>query len=300
MSAKRKKLIDVATSLFIQKGYDATSVQDIVNECQISKGSFYNHFQSKEDLVLEIIRQSHQDRWEKVNELPIHPHQDHKDRFIQQLKAHLDHIIQHREFLQLTLHSIYKNREFRYLICKIHARDLHWLGEQIKLVYGSIAKDHVYDCVMIFIGLLYSYALHLSLLEKNEIDLDHLIHFVVQRMDTLVNSFSKDEPPLLNDESWKEILRIEQHENIYIRQQIQTQLAEIRAILSSLLLPPKQLTQITACLDTLENAFSQSSNDLPEEYLIEGLLLYLKNQKIPQFEDCVNQLITLFHKHQIA
>lgn len=300
MSAKRKKLIDVATSLFLQKGYDATSVQDIANECQISKGSFYNYFQSKEDLVLEIIRQSHRERWEKVTQLPTRPEQSHKDRFIEQLKAHLNHIIQHREFLQLTLHSIYKNREFHYLICKLHARDLQWLGEQLKLVYGSITKEHVYDCVMIFIGLLYSYALHLSFLEKHEIDLDHLIRFVIRRMDTVVSSFSKDEPPLLNQESWREILSIGEQETMYLRQQIQIYLSEIRTKLSSLLLPPKQLTQITACLDTLENAFSQSSNDFPEEYLIEGLLLYLKNQKIPQFEEYVNKLITLFRKHQMA
>ena len=34
-----KLILDVATHLFVEKGYDATSLQDIINETKLSKGA---------------------------------------------------------------------------------------------------------------------------------------------------------------------------------------------------------------------------------------------------------------------
>jgi len=41
--------------LFSQKGYDATSVADICHSAQVSKGAFYHHFPSKQDLFLALM-----------------------------------------------------------------------------------------------------------------------------------------------------------------------------------------------------------------------------------------------------
>lgn len=43
-------ILDVAAKLFLQKGYDNTSLQDIINETKLSKGAIYHHFCSKEDI----------------------------------------------------------------------------------------------------------------------------------------------------------------------------------------------------------------------------------------------------------
>ena len=42
-----KLILDVATHLFVEKGYDATSLQDIINETKLSKGAIYHHFRPK-------------------------------------------------------------------------------------------------------------------------------------------------------------------------------------------------------------------------------------------------------------
>ncbi len=47
----RGKIISAAWRLFYEKGYDDTTVEDIVFESGTSKGSFYHYFQSKEALV---------------------------------------------------------------------------------------------------------------------------------------------------------------------------------------------------------------------------------------------------------
>jgi AcrR family transcriptional regulator len=47
----RTTLIDAASTLFAAKGYDAVAVDTIVQEAGVSKGAFYHHFDSKDDLL---------------------------------------------------------------------------------------------------------------------------------------------------------------------------------------------------------------------------------------------------------
>lgn len=48
---KRQELLNAAENLFCAKGYEGTSVQDILNVAEMSKGGFYHHFASKEDVI---------------------------------------------------------------------------------------------------------------------------------------------------------------------------------------------------------------------------------------------------------
>ncbi len=50
----RKELVDAAVELFYQHGYEATSVQEIVDRASVTKGALYHYFRSKEELLLEI------------------------------------------------------------------------------------------------------------------------------------------------------------------------------------------------------------------------------------------------------
>lgn len=49
--ARRDEILNVAQHLFASHGYDATSVNQIIVAVGVSKGAFYHHFESKEDLV---------------------------------------------------------------------------------------------------------------------------------------------------------------------------------------------------------------------------------------------------------
>ncbi len=46
-----RKILDIAFRLFSKKGYDHTTIQDIVDELGMSKGAVYHHFKSKEDIL---------------------------------------------------------------------------------------------------------------------------------------------------------------------------------------------------------------------------------------------------------
>ena len=53
---KRKlDLIQIAYRLFVSKGYDHTSVDEIIAEAGIAKGTYYYYFESKEQMLEEVI-----------------------------------------------------------------------------------------------------------------------------------------------------------------------------------------------------------------------------------------------------
>jgi TetR/AcrR family transcriptional repressor of nem operon len=52
----REQLIESAVEVFHALGFNGCSVQDIVEAAGVPKGSFYNHFASKEALGVEVVR----------------------------------------------------------------------------------------------------------------------------------------------------------------------------------------------------------------------------------------------------
>ncbi len=55
LTHSREKLLDKGIELFHQHGYHGTSLSAILEACQVSKGSFYNFFSSKEEYAVEIL-----------------------------------------------------------------------------------------------------------------------------------------------------------------------------------------------------------------------------------------------------
>ncbi|MFJ9059965.1 TetR/AcrR family transcriptional regulator [Streptomyces sp. NPDC102409] len=47
----KNRIYEAALDLFTQKGYDQTSVDEITAEADVARGTFFNHFQRKEDLI---------------------------------------------------------------------------------------------------------------------------------------------------------------------------------------------------------------------------------------------------------
>ncbi|MCH7483842.1 MAG: helix-turn-helix transcriptional regulator [Chloroflexi bacterium] len=53
----RRRLLDAALKIFAHNGFERATVDEIVREAGFSKGAFYVHFESKEDLFWEMLRQ---------------------------------------------------------------------------------------------------------------------------------------------------------------------------------------------------------------------------------------------------
>jgi len=54
--SKREQIISQALTLFYQNGFNATGIDKIIKEAGVSKKTLYNHFRSKDELVLATLR----------------------------------------------------------------------------------------------------------------------------------------------------------------------------------------------------------------------------------------------------
>ncbi|RTH04927.1 TetR/AcrR family transcriptional regulator [Thermus scotoductus] len=57
-TATRNRILEEAARLFTEKGYEATSVQDLAEALGLSKAALYHHFRSKEEVLYEISLQA--------------------------------------------------------------------------------------------------------------------------------------------------------------------------------------------------------------------------------------------------
>ena len=49
------RLLDAGLELFLARGYGSTGIQDLLDATGIPRGSFYHHFENKEDFALQVV-----------------------------------------------------------------------------------------------------------------------------------------------------------------------------------------------------------------------------------------------------
>lgn len=59
---KKEQILDAGLKVMVTRGYNGTSIQDIVSAAAVPKGSFYTYFKSKEDFALEALEKVTQER----------------------------------------------------------------------------------------------------------------------------------------------------------------------------------------------------------------------------------------------
>ena len=71
---RKQELLKIAYQLFIQKGYEETSIDEIIAEAHIAKGTYYYHFPSKEatlEAVIDMMINDEVERAKTVLSAPI-------------------------------------------------------------------------------------------------------------------------------------------------------------------------------------------------------------------------------------
>ena len=55
----KERILEKTFTLFHKQGYNATGINQIIEEAKVAKASFYQHFKSKEDLCVAFLNQRH-------------------------------------------------------------------------------------------------------------------------------------------------------------------------------------------------------------------------------------------------
>lgn len=87
--SSRDKILESAATLFLEKGYDAISVNDICKHAEVSKGSFYHYFETKQVLFLILMENWSSNLMQSILSQPISVDSDLKDVLIK-MPYHFD------------------------------------------------------------------------------------------------------------------------------------------------------------------------------------------------------------------
>ncbi len=95
--SRRDELLATALAAFKERGYEGTSVADVVDLMGMSKAAFGYHLESKEQLLVELVEPFLAELEATLDTFPRHPSWPDEGRGL--LSAYLDVLIKHRDLV---------------------------------------------------------------------------------------------------------------------------------------------------------------------------------------------------------
>ena len=115
----REKIIDAAWKLFYRRGYDDTTVEEIIEESGTSRGSFYHYFQGK-DALLSTLADVFDRKYEELAET-MDPKMDRFDQLM---------------YLNRELFAMLENSISLDLVARLYSSQLVTRGDKSLLDHG--------------------------------------------------------------------------------------------------------------------------------------------------------------------
>lgn len=136
VSETRKKILDVASKLFREKGYAATTLRQIGEAAGMQAGSVYYHFDSKDDMICEIldlgITYVHQEVKKRISELGEGA--SARAKLEAAVDGHLFDLLSHGDFVSANI------RNYGQLPDKLRARN-HAVREAYVSYWDALLVD---------------------------------------------------------------------------------------------------------------------------------------------------------------
>jgi AcrR family transcriptional regulator len=92
----RQDILRTAGRLFQQRGYDATSMNDVAAALKLSKGGLYHHFQSKDEILFEIMNHAMDITQERVID-PVRRIADPEQALRALIRLHIEVVLSPRD-----------------------------------------------------------------------------------------------------------------------------------------------------------------------------------------------------------
>ena len=94
---KRNRILDEAGKLFVRDGIDATKIIDIARASGVAKGTVYEYFDSKNEIVIEWIQSMIRDSQTKLQEIL-----DEERTTLQRMERLIDHMLEQSSRMRVT------------------------------------------------------------------------------------------------------------------------------------------------------------------------------------------------------
>lgn len=131
MNRTKRKIFETSMKLFAEKGYDATSIEEITSVVGVAKGTLYYHFSSKEEIFNFLV-----DEGMKLLQNSIAIKTAQKNNSIEKLKSvvliQLKILYKYEDFITIILSQMW-GHEARNIQCQRYVTDyIHLIEEIVK------------------------------------------------------------------------------------------------------------------------------------------------------------------------
>lgn len=107
-----RAILESATALFAEHGYDSVSISAIAERAGVSKANIFHHFSSKNELYLAVMRECCEEAAEVLNS-PVANDADVSTRLKGIATEHLDHLLSKEQMSRLILREVLENSPHR-------------------------------------------------------------------------------------------------------------------------------------------------------------------------------------------
>lgn len=276
MNEKKKNIIVASIGLFAEKGFYATSIQEIAEKSGVSKGAFYLHFHSKDELLLEIFKYYFNLMNENVKNA-TDPRLSPKENFIRQVEVQFNEIIKHKSFIltQLKEQAFTLNKEL-YDFIRLREIETHkWYKNSLISIYGEKVTPYVIDIGIMFEGIKQGY--FQILIHGQTIQTSKLAAFIVERLDDIVASLLlKKSEPLLTQEKVLPLFADIQAPEEFIKKEVMNHLLDMQKILTETISDVETVNELQGVIDFL---ISEVKKQDSKKFVIRGMLANFKGLK---------------------
>ncbi|WML39917.1 TetR/AcrR family transcriptional regulator [Neobacillus sp. OS1-2] len=288
MNDRKQHVIDAARQLFIDKGYQATSIQDILNYSGISKGTFYNYFSSKNELLITLFKMIYKKLDYDRSELLIGEDPSNIEIFIKQVELQLKMTRTNKLLFLFEEVFVSNDEELKQLIREGQLRNLRWVYNRFIDLFGESKKPFLLDCAVMFNGiLLHNLKFNGMAKKSNTKSIDKIVRYSVGRITQVVNEVAEADEQLLNPELLDQWLPNCQKSSKFFQQELY----------HTILLVKKSLCQKDdqfkndELLDFIHDELL--NNKKPRKYLVESAISTLNSKKDIMEEKSFQKLIHL-------
>lgn len=262
MKKKEEELIKSGMKLFARQGFSATSIQEIAAESNISKGSFYLYFKSKDDFLLAVLHYNFNTIQEQMakyenKDLPA------REKFEKQLTAVFAMLMEHRDFFVMlsTEQVVPRNEAIKEVIYENLAESHQFYCNGLAAIYGEKAEGHLEDLAIILEGLFHSY-LRLLLVDPEGFEVEQLTLFIMRRMDSIVKDIPEEET----------FLSKQKMDSFFFKSRGMLEKKDIQTTIDQMRLEVNKLDNTEELLVSLDVLEEEIKKDTPRIPVIQGML----------------------------
>ncbi|PLR78965.1 TetR/AcrR family transcriptional regulator [Bacillus sp. V3-13] len=270
MNDRKQHVIEMAHQLFIDKGFQATSIQDILDYSGISKGTFYNYFSSKNELLIALFKMIYKKMEKSRNELLIGQDPSNIDIFIKQIELQLK-TNRTNKLISLFEEVFFSNDpELKQFIKQGQLRTLRWLYQRFSDIFGESKKPYLLDCAIMFMGILQQNLKYHELAYGSTYSVHQVVRYSVERVVGMVDEVAKSGDQLVQPELLERWLPDCKKAELAFQQELYHTVLSLKKALNH----QGEQKKYMELLDFIQDELLHSKD--PRKFLIESALLSLK------------------------